>query len=120
MKERKYLPLFIGGLSAIALAPASAEIIKTDAGLAGKKICWSAGADTEIYNRDHTYIYNVEGTSQKYTTTKGTWTTSKDGTVTIKVDGGGTWLRRYDVDGDNFKELTGSLLSWGGAPGKRC
>jgi hypothetical protein len=120
MKQRKYLPFLIGGLSAIAVAPAFAEIVKTDAGLAGKRICSSGGADTEVYNRDHTYVYNKEDIAQKYIATKGTWSIAKDGTVTIKTEGGGTWLRRYDVDGDNFKELTGSLLSWGGAPGKRC
>jgi len=120
MKGRKYLPLFIGGISAIGLASASAEIIKSDASLAGKRICWSAGADNEIYNRDHTYIYSVESVGQKYYTTTGTWSIGKDGTVTIKVTGGGTLLRRYDFDGDHLKELTGSLLSWGGAPGKFC
>ena len=120
MKERKYLPLLIGGLLAIASAPTSAETIRTDAGLAGKTFCWSGGYDNEIYNRDHTYVYNYEDVSQKIYSTKGKWTISKDGTVTIKADGGQTWLRRYDFDGEHVKELTGSLLSWGGAPGKRC
>ena len=117
------LPILIAalGISFSAFAsPVFAEIIKTDAGLAGKTFCWSGGADNEIYNRDHTYIYNKEDVGQKIYTTTGTWTIGKDGTVTIKVAGGSTWLRRYDIDGDHIKELTGSLLSWGGAPGKRC
>jgi hypothetical protein len=33
---------------------ASAEIIKTDAGPACQKFCWSQGFDQETYGRDHT------------------------------------------------------------------
>ena len=106
------------GIASGAFAnPASAEIIKTDAGLAGKEFCWSGGADNETYNRDHTYIYNVTATGQKIETYKGTWTISKDGTITLKLDGGTTALRRYDIDGDHVKELTGSVASYGGGGG---
>jgi hypothetical protein len=45
MKRRKYLPLFIGGLWATALASVSAALAApvTAADLTGKKICWDNG-----------------------------------------------------------------------------
>jgi hypothetical protein len=122
MKQRKYLPLFIGGLSAIAITPASAEIIKTDAGLAGQKFCWSQGWDQEKYNPDHTYVYYYRpatGQWDKQLSEKGTWSISKDGTVTLKLDSG-TKTRRYVINGNQVKELTKTLFNWTDAPGKRC
>jgi len=122
MMERKYLPLFIAGLSVMALAPASAEIIKTDAGLAGQKFCWSQGWDQEIYGRDHTYVHYYRpatGQWDKQSSEKGTWSISKDGTVTLKLDTG-TQTRRYDVNGNQVKELTNAVQNWSGQSGKRC
>jgi len=112
-----------GFASSACAIPASAEVITTDAGLAGKRFCWSGGADSETYNRDHTYvyIYMATVTAQAPTTVKGTWAISKDGTITLKLNGGGTAVRRYDaIDADHLKELTGTLLNWWGGPGKRC
>jgi hypothetical protein len=123
MKQRKYLPLFIGGLSAVTLAQASAGIINTDAGLAGQKFCWSQGWDQETYGRDRTYSYYYRPSSgqwDKQLSDKGTWTISKDGTVTLKLVSGGTQTRRYDINGNQVKELTKSLFNWTDAPGKRC
>jgi hypothetical protein len=101
---------------------ASAEIIKTDAGLAGQKFCWSQGFDTEIYGRDHNYVHTFRPSFQQYDkmlSEKGTWAISKDGTVTLKLDTG-TQTRRYDINGGQINELTNSLQMVHGGPGKRC
>jgi hypothetical protein len=101
---------------------ASAEIIKTDAGLAGQKFCWSQGFDTEIYGRDYNYVHTFRPSFQQYDkmlSEKGTWAISKDGTVTLKLDTG-TQTRRYDINGGQINELTNSLQMVHGGPGKRC
>ncbi len=124
MKGSKYFSLYVAGLSAIAIASAtsaSAEIIKTDAGLAGKKFCWSGGFDQENYGRDHTYVFTTNRINYQ-TTTKGTWAISKNGTVTLKFEGGAAQLRRYEIeaDGEHVKDLTNTIVSYQGQPGKRC
>jgi hypothetical protein len=89
-----------------------AEIIKTDAGMAGQK----------FYGRDHTYVHTFRPSFQQYDkmlSEKGTWAISKDGTITLKLDTG-TQTRRYDINGGQINELTNSLQRVHGEPGKRC
>ena len=108
--------LGIGSSSTIA----SAEIIKTDAGLAGASFCWFA--DQEKYGRDHTYVHYMRPASgqwDKQLSEKGTWAISKDGTVTLQLDSG-TQTRRYDVTGRQVKELTNAIQNTNGEAGKRC
>jgi hypothetical protein len=118
------VPTVALGISFGAFAhPVSAETIKTDAGLAGKKFCWSSGWHYEKYGRDHSYVYysHVDYLSFSPLTAKGTWTISKDGIVTLELSDGSTKTRQYDmIDGSHVKELTGSLFNWRGAPGKLC
>jgi hypothetical protein len=112
----------VGIASSSCVISAFAEIIKTDAGLAGQKFCWSQGWDQEIYGSDHTYVYYYRpatGQWDKQSSEKGTWSISKDGTVTLKLDTGAK-TRRYDINGNQVKELTHSLWNWTDQPGKRC
>ncbi len=124
MKGSKHLVSIAAlGVGFISFASSGvASIINSDAGLAGKRFCWSEGADQEHYGADHTYVHYSRPTSgqwDKQQSEKGTWSISKDGTVTLKLDTG-TQSRRYDLSGSQVKELTGSLPNFGGAPGKRC
>jgi hypothetical protein len=124
MKGSKHFVLLAAlGVSFMTFATlSSAEIIKTDAGLAGQKFCWSQGFDTEIYGRDHTYVHTYRPSFQQYDkllSEKGTWAISKDGTITLKLDTG-TQTRRYDINGGQINELTNSLQRVHGEPGKRC
>jgi hypothetical protein len=104
--------------------PVSAAIITTDAGLAGKTFCWLD--DQEKFGADHSYVFYWHpggGGFDKQYEDKGTWAISKDGTVTLKLSGGAQ-VRRYDVNGGQVKELTGTLFSntcyAGNGPGKVC
>jgi hypothetical protein len=107
------------GLASSALSPyANAEIVKSDAVLAGKNFCWSQGADSEQYGRDHTYVYSYLFSPNVQIVLHGVWTISRDGAVTLKIDGGVTLIRRYDIDGEHVVELTGSLGS--GSDGHVC
>ena len=109
------------GIAAGAPAtPARAEIITTDAGLAGKNFCWWSGWDSEQYGRDHSYIYSyhISPNTDVQRVIHGAWTIARDGTVTLKIDGGGTLTRRYDVNGEHVYELTGTL--GGGGDGHVC
>jgi hypothetical protein len=55
--QKLFISIAALGIACNAFAsPASAAIINTDAGLAGKIFCWSNGWDSEKYNRDHTYV----------------------------------------------------------------
>jgi hypothetical protein len=102
------------GMAASACAtPASAEIIKTEAELAGKNFCWSSGYDSEQYGRDYSYAYSFHSLANVNIqfVIHGAWSIARDGTVTLKIDGGGTLIRRYDIDGDRVNEVTGSLGS---------
>jgi hypothetical protein len=105
--------------AAAAATPALAEIITTDAGLAGKNFCWASGLDSEQYGRDHSYIYSYHmwSNSIQYVI-HGAWTVGRDGVVTLKIEGGATLVRRYEIDGERVNELTGSLA--GGADGHVC
>jgi hypothetical protein len=110
-------------LSAFA-DPVSAAIITTDAGLAGKIFCWRD--DQEKFGADHSYFFYWHpggGAFDKQNVDKGAWAISRDGTVTLKLSGG-TQIRRYDINGDRVKELTGALFSYtgyvGDGPGKVC
>jgi hypothetical protein len=99
---------------------ASAEIVRTDAGLAGASFCWFA--DQEKYGRDHTYVHYfrpASGQWDKQLSEKGTWAIGKDGTVTLKLDSG-TQTRRYDITGGRIKELTNAIQNTNGEAGKRC
>jgi hypothetical protein len=101
-------------------SPAGAEIIKSEAALAGKNFCWWSGWDSEQYGRDHTYVYSYHVQiwfPQQYVV-RGTWSIGRDGTVTLKMEAGGTLVRRYDIDGDHVTELTGTLS--GGSDGHDC
>lgn len=100
--------------------PARAEIVKTDAGLAGRNFCWLSGWDSEQYGRDHSYIYSyhMHDFNQGQIVIHGTWTISRDGTVTLDIDGGGTLVRRYEIIDDHVNELTGTLR--GAADGHVC
>ena len=100
--------------------PASAKIITTDAELAGSSFCWYT--EQEKYGRDHTYIHYYRPYSGQWDnqlSEKGTWAISKDGTVTVRLDGGAK-TRRYDVNGGRVKELTNSIINVNGEDGKRC
>ena len=107
------------GMACSALAPpACADIIRTDAALAGKNFCWLLGRDSEQYGRDHSYAYSFVASYSVQVVIHGTWTVSHDGLVTLKIDGGGTLVRRYDVNGEHVVELTGSV--GGGDNGHVC
>ena len=111
-----------GIASSAFAAPARAEIINTDAALAGRTFCWSLGWDSEQYGRDHSYVYSYHMTywNQGQLVLHGSWTISRDGTVTLKIDGGGTLTRRYDINGEHVFELNGTLVHSGGAEGHLC
>jgi hypothetical protein len=94
--------------SAVA-RPAFAEIVRTDAELAGKNFCWALGADSEQYGRDHSYVYSYVFSYSVQIVLHGVWSI-RDGVVTLKLDGGVTATRRYDIDGEHVTELTGSLM----------
>jgi hypothetical protein len=106
--------------SSAIVPPARAELIRSDAALAGKNFCWSSGSAFEQYGRDHSYVYSAP-VSIEYavqSVVHGTWSIGRDGVVTLKIEGGWTLYRRYDVNGDHVAELSGSL--GGGAEGHVC
>jgi hypothetical protein len=107
------------GVASSALAwPARADIIVSDAALAGKNFCWFTGWDSEQYGRDHSYVYSYHANFDVQFVIRGVWTIARDGAVTLKIDGGGTLVRRYEINGEHVKELTGSL--GGGSDGHVC
>ena len=111
----------VGLASSIFADPVSAAIVTTDAGLAGKTFCWNGGHDQEIFSADHGYVYYWHPSSGGGYDKRvdGTWSISKNGTVTIKL-AAGVQTTRYDVNGDQVKELMGSPFNYRGAPGKVC
>ena len=106
------------GMAASARAtPACAEIVRTEAELAGKNFCWSSGRDSEQYAADYSYAYSFHSSMNVNIqfVIHGTWSIARDGAVTLKIDGGGTLIRRYEIEGDRVNELTGTLnVSRGG------
>jgi hypothetical protein len=105
-----------GMAASVCAAPAQAEIVRTEAELAGKNFCWSSGRDSEQYGRDSSYVYSFHSLTNVNIqfVIHGAWSIARDGTVTLKIDGGGTLIRRYDIDGDRVNELTGTIDSSGG------
>jgi len=100
--------------------PAIAEIIHSDGRLSGRKMCWWSQFDSEQYHRDHTYVYtyHVHIWIISQYVVRGVWSVAPDGVVTVKLDGGGAMVRKYEVNGDRLVELTGTLD--GGREGYFC
>jgi hypothetical protein len=110
----------VGVAAGVFATPAHAEIIKTDAALAGKNFCWSSGWDAEQFGHDHSYTYSLHLNyfTQGQFVLHGTWAINRDGVVTLNIDGGGILVRRYEVNGEYVRELTGTLF--GGSAGHVC
>ena len=106
----------------IAFGNASgAEVVRNDASLLGRRICWFSGLDSEQYNRDHSYVYTFHTRlwdQMRQYVVRGTWALFPDGSIVLTMDGGGSSVRRYEVSGDRVSEVTGSLD--GGHDGYFC
>ncbi len=98
--------------------PVRAEFISNESALACSNFFWFSGLDSEQYGRDHSYVYSYHSNFNIQFVIRGAWTIGRDGAVTLKIDGGGTLVRRCDVNGEHVKELTGSL--GGGSDGHLC
>ncbi len=118
--RRVVLAIAALAMAGCPLRPALAEIIRTDAALAGRTVGWDSGGDSEQFGREHNYSYSYH--VQVWTTNQyvahGRWSVSADGTVTLNMEGGAIVIRKYDVRGDRVVELTGSLN--GGENGYFC
>jgi hypothetical protein len=103
------------------LSASRAEVMRSDASLSGRRICWFSGLDSEQYNRDHSYVYSYHTRlwdQMRQYVVRGAWSFAPDGSVVLTMDGGGSWIRKYEVNGDRVSELTGSLD--GGHDGYFC
>ena len=120
MRQAALAFLAAATLTCAPTLPASAEIVRTEAALSGRTICWWSGWDSEQFRPDHTYVYSyhVHVWNTHQFVIRGAWAIERDGTVTLTLEGAGVILRRYDVNGDHVVELTGSL--YGGVDGYFC